>query len=70
MELEKTPLPVVVKHPWRQIRTADWFELIKAATEAYGSGLGWATLEKTYEILRNGTATDVDPAELEAKKQR
>ena len=64
LKITNGDLPVLVKHRWRQIRTADWFELIKAATEAYDNGLGWATLEKTYEILRDGTATTFNPTEL------
>jgi len=58
-------LPVLIKHRWRQIRTADWFELIKAASQAYGTGVGWADRKKIYEMLRDGTDTHFDPAELE-----
>jgi hypothetical protein len=58
-------LPVVVKHRWRQIRTADWFELVRAASQAYDGGKGWVDRKKIYEMMRDGTATRFDPAEIE-----
>ena len=57
-------LPRRVVHRWRQIRTADWLALLDAATNAYAEGMGWASREKVYEILRDGQATKFDPAEL------
>ncbi|MEM3381429.1 MAG: phage portal protein [Candidatus Bathyarchaeia archaeon] len=58
-------LPVTVKHRWRQIRTADWFELVRAVSQAYDGGKGWADRKKIYEIMRDGTAAGFDPAEIQ-----
>ncbi|MEM3017949.1 MAG: hypothetical protein QXO25_03615, partial [Candidatus Bathyarchaeia archaeon] len=65
LKIKNGDLPVLVKHRWRQIRTADWFELIKAVSQAYEGGMGWADRRKIYEIMRDGTAASFDPAELE-----
>ncbi|MGQ9543693.1 MAG: phage portal protein [Candidatus Bathyarchaeia archaeon] len=57
--------PIQVKHKWREIRTADWFELVKTVNQAYSEGRGWADRKKIYEMMRDGKATSFDPAELQ-----
>jgi hypothetical protein len=61
----KAELPIRAVHRWRQIRTADWFELIEAVSRAYGMGAGFIDRAKAYEILRDGPATSFDPSEVE-----
>lgn len=58
-------LPIRVTHSWREIRTADWFELLRAASEAYGQGMGAIGQKKFYEIMQKGQRTTFDPKELE-----
>lgn len=62
------PLPVLVKHRWREIRTSDWFELIRAIAEAYANGQGFIDQVKAYELARDGTAAHFDPEELKKKQ--
>jgi hypothetical protein len=62
---EGKPFPVAVKHEWRQIRTADWYELIRAVAAAYDSGNGYVDKSKAYEMVQKGQATHFDPKELE-----
>ncbi|MBS7627070.1 phage portal protein [Candidatus Bathyarchaeota archaeon] len=57
--------PVTVKHIWRQIRTADWFELVRAVSQAYDGGKGWVDRKKIYEMMRDGTAARFDPSEVQ-----
>jgi hypothetical protein len=58
------PLPMRVVHRWRQIRTADWLEVLDAATKAYAEGMGPIDRAKFYELMRDGQATKFDPEEL------
>ncbi len=58
------PLPVAVRHKWREIRTTDWFQLIVAVTNAYAQGMGFVDQKKAYEMLRDGQATKFDPNEI------
>ena len=62
---EEDELPVRAVHRWRQIRTADWFELVNAVSRAYMGGAGFIDRAKAYEMLRDGTATSFDPEELQ-----
>lgn len=64
---EGAPFPVAVKHEWRQIRTADWYEMIRSVALAYNGGSGYADQEKCYEMMQKGQATQFDPKELEVK---
>jgi hypothetical protein len=65
---ERVPLPIMVKHQWRQIRTADWFEQVRAAAAAYNGGMGFADKKKCYEMMQKGQATQFDPKELELQQ--
>jgi hypothetical protein len=62
---DKEELPVKVTHRWRQIRTADFFNLLDAATKGYAQGMGMLDKKKSYELMRDGQATEFDPDELE-----
>jgi len=65
---ESKPFPVAVKHEWRQIRTADWYEMIRAIALAYNGGNGYVDQTKAYEMMQKGQATQFDPKELEIKQ--
>lgn len=58
-------LPIRLTHNFREIRTADWFELLAAAAQAYGQGMGPIGQKKFYEIMQKGQRTSFDPKELE-----
>jgi len=60
----KAELPILVKHNWRKISTADYVELFSAVSQAYAQGMGWINQEKAYEIA------GFDPKELERKRER
>jgi len=57
-------LPVRVVHRWRQIRTEDWLNLLDEAIKGYGEGRGPLSLQKFYELMRDGRATTFDPNEV------
>jgi hypothetical protein len=65
---EGSPLPIAVKHVWRQIRTSDIYEMVHAAAEMYAQGSGFANQEKAYEFMQKGLAVDWDPKQLAVKK--
>jgi hypothetical protein len=65
---DATSPPIAVKHQWRQIRTADWYEMIKAIALAYNGGNGFADQKKSYEMMQKGQATAFDPKELELRQ--
>jgi hypothetical protein len=65
---EGDPFPVTIKHEWRQIRTADWFQLVTTVAAAYDSGNGFADQQKCFEMMARGQATHFDPKELEVKQ--
>jgi hypothetical protein len=52
------PLPVALKHVWREPRTADWYELMKAVSIAYNGGNGWINDEKAWEVMMKGKSAD------------
>jgi hypothetical protein len=58
------PLPVRVVHRWRQIRIADWLNLLDVGIRGYGESRGPLSLTKFYELLRDGEATKFDPKEV------
>ena len=63
-------LPIRLSHNAREIRTADWFELLIAATQAYAGGMGAIGQKKFYEIMQKGQRTPFDPRELEEAAAR
>jgi len=65
---EKKPLPICVKHVWRQIRTSDTYDMIHAAAEMFAQGSGFGDQEKAYEFMQKGGATDWDPKQLEVNR--
>jgi hypothetical protein len=61
------PPPVRVVHRWRQIRTEDWLNLLDEAIKGYGEGRGPLSLQKFYELMRDGRATTFDPKEVASR---
>lgn len=59
---EGQDLPVRVKHRWREIRTADFFQLMNAVATAFADGM--IDQPKAYELMRDGQGATFDPAEL------
>jgi len=58
------PLPVLVKHRWKEIRTADWFQLFETVADAYAEGTGFIDRKKATEIMRDGKSTSFNPEEI------
>ena len=67
-KLQTEDLPVVVKHQWKEIRTADWLDLFTAAGQVYANGTGPIDQKKFYELMSKGRSTSWDLKELEEKQ--
>jgi len=61
LNIEKDPLPVLVKHRWNPISVADFYQQAQAVSQLYGDGLGVIDKKKAYELL------GFDPSELEGE---
>jgi len=53
-----------VVHRWRQIRVEDWLNLLDLAVKGYSESRGPLSLEKFYELMRDGKATSFKPEEI------
>ena len=69
MKAQEADLPVVAKHQWNEIRTADWLELLRTGAQAYGNGTGAFDQRKFYELMSKGKATSWDVKELDEKRK-
>ena len=60
----EAPAPARVVHRWRQIRIEDWLNLLDLAVKGYSEGRGPLSLEKFYELMRDGKATSFKPEQM------
>ena len=66
----KTEEPEVrVTHKWRTLRVTDLIDLIRASAYAYDGGEGFFTKKEIFELLRDGTALQLKPDEVEEPAQ-